>query len=69
MAAITPDDLAKYIEWLQGVNGPGVAFAMSMAALYGLRSNRDASVIPTSAEGWENHNLGGGEVSSSSRVG
>ena len=27
MAAIKPDNLQKYIVWLQGVNGPGVAFA------------------------------------------
>ena len=27
MAAIKPDNLQKYIVWLRGVNGPGVAFA------------------------------------------
>ena len=27
MAAITLDDLAKYIVWLRGANGPSVAFA------------------------------------------
>ena len=27
MPAITPDDLEKYIVWLRGANGPGVAFA------------------------------------------